>query len=111
MSGQGEPDEGPTRTPLQRALFFGAAVIAGAAGFTAVYLLNNPELIKQKTKSKGPLIEVALAEGETLGDLIVKYVGDYTTNNIALVKSMNKARPSHAYAASPLARSTQRMLW
>ena len=35
-------------------------------------------------------ITVTLEEGDTLGGLVTKYVGDYTDENIAKIQKMNK---------------------
>jgi len=41
-------------------------------------------------KKKVKKVKVAVQEGETLGDILVKYVGDYTEENLNMIKKLNK---------------------
>ena len=45
-----------------------------------------------KRSIRSPTIEVTLQEGQTLGDVVVKYVGDFTQENLNKVLNLNKVR-------------------
>ena len=47
---------------------------------------------KKRRKGRGPTTTVTLREGETVGDLVVTYVGDYTERNLSLLRSMNRGK-------------------
>ena len=43
-------------------------------------------------KKKGPKITVVVGEGQTLGDIVVKYVGDYTDATVSQIAKENKLK-------------------
>mmetsp|Transcript_19794 Transcript_19794/g.37771 ORF Transcript_19794/g.37771 Transcript_19794/m.37771 type:complete len:188 (+) Transcript_19794:298-861(+) len=45
---------------------------------------------RQKIETRQRVITVVLQQGDTIGDLITKYVGDYTESNLELVHKLNK---------------------
>jgi len=45
---------------------------------------------RSKRSNRAPTIEVTLQEGQTLGDVVVKYVGDFTQENLDAVLKLNK---------------------
>ena len=46
-------------------------------------------------KKKGPKITVVVGEGQTLGDIIVKYVGDYTDATVSQIAKENKLKDAN----------------
>jgi len=45
-----------------------------------------------KKRSNGPKIKVTVQEDQTLGDILVKYVGDYTEANVSQIVKDNKLK-------------------
>ena len=46
-------------------------------------------------KKKGPKITVVVGEGQTLGDIVVKYVGDYTDATVSQIAKENKLKDAN----------------
>jgi hypothetical protein len=68
----------------------GAVLIAGTAIVRHSCAESSGGSGTRKKQSKGPKVKVAIQEGETLGDILVKYVGDYTEDNLNMIKKLNK---------------------
>lgn len=83
-----------------KTFLFGVAV-----GILASYAWNKCEGREEKKSvfhgrnrrstrrsSRSPTIEVTLQEGQTLGDVVVKYVGNFTQENLDEVMKLNKGK-------------------
>eukprot|EP00213_Chloropicon_mariensis_P004816 CAMPEP_0197476798 /NCGR_PEP_ID=MMETSP1309-20131121/10389_1 /TAXON_ID=464262 /ORGANISM="Genus nov. species nov., Strain RCC998" /LENGTH=259 /DNA_ID=CAMNT_0043017347 /DNA_START=140 /DNA_END=919 /DNA_ORIENTATION=- len=79
---------------------FATGCAAGAVVLVATALVRRAALQSEecattpsisRTKKKTPKIKVAVQEGETLGDIMVRYVGDYTDDNVKLLKRLNRS--------------------
>jgi len=68
----------------------GAVLIAGTAIVRHSCAESSGGSGTRKKQPKGPKVKVAIQEGETLGDILVKYVGDYTEDNLNMIKKLNK---------------------
>jgi len=72
----------------------GAILLAGTAIVRANCDGEAPKFsldaFRPKKKKNSPKIKVTVQEGETLGDIVVKYVGDYTEDNIKSIKKLNR---------------------
>merc|ERR1712087_965798 len=67
----------------------GTIVIVG----TALVKLSKAECSPLKMRAKkGPRVTVFVEEDQTLGDILVKYVGDYTEENLKEVQRLNKGK-------------------
>jgi len=65
-----------------------AGVIVG--GFIVREVVKHKGTLSKGSKSKGATISIRLREGDTLGGLITKYLGDYTEKNVNIVRKLNK---------------------
>lgn len=68
----------------------GAVILVGTTLAKNNNLLPSSGCKKGKKKPSGPKIKITVKEDQTLGDILVKYVGDYTDANVKQLAKENK---------------------
>ncbi|KAK3276158.1 hypothetical protein CYMTET_15753 [Cymbomonas tetramitiformis] len=53
------------------------------------------ECSRRRAKGAKILLEIVVKEGDTVGDIITQYVGDYTVDNLRKVTNLNKKTVPH----------------